>query len=132
MSFIDSLREPSNLKLIVLHNNDMHARFDQTGELSDVCRQNDAENNNCFGGFARVANVVRNFRKRAKAGEIPSVLYLNAGDVYTGTPLFAMHKENISAEFMNVLKPDAMVREFNRNSANFQFFFVEGARQSRI
>lgn len=110
ISAINSSHRPSNLKFIVLHNNDMHGRFEQTGRLSDVCRQSDAESNNCYGGFARIANVVRDYRRRAKAGEIPSVLYLNAGDTYTGTVWFALFKENISAEFMNVLKPDAMVK----------------------
>jgi 2',3'-cyclic-nucleotide 2'-phosphodiesterase (5'-nucleotidase family) len=110
ISFVNTSHRFSNFKLIVLHNNDMHGRFDQTGKLSDVCRKNDAENNSCFGGFARIAHVVREYRRRAKDGKIPSVLYLNAGDTYTGTIWFALYKENISAEFMNILQPDAMVR----------------------
>lgn len=41
---------------IILHNNDMHARFEQTNKYGSVCNQDDASMNKCFGGFARVAH----------------------------------------------------------------------------
>jgi 2',3'-cyclic-nucleotide 2'-phosphodiesterase (5'-nucleotidase family) len=69
-------------KLIILHNNDMHARFEQTNAASARCSDDDRDANRCYGGFARVAHVVRDYRRRAAAGEIPKVLYLNAGDTY--------------------------------------------------
>lgn len=103
----------ANFKLTILHNNDMHARFEQTGVLSDRCTKNDAENNRCFGGFARVARVVKEFRKKAADGEIPKVLYLNAGDTYTGTPWFSVYKDKIASDFLNLLKPDATVSLVN-------------------
>lgn len=96
-------------KLIILHNNDMHARFEQTNAVSSRCKEDDQENNRCYGGFARVAHEVREYRRRADAGEIPKVLYLNAGDTYTGTPWFALYKDNITATFLKLLKPDAIV-----------------------
>lgn len=46
-----------SLELILLHNNDMHARFEQTGIHSNECKPEDSLNNQCFGGFARVATV---------------------------------------------------------------------------
>lgn len=100
-----------SFKLTILHNNDMHARFEQTGVYSDKCSKDDAGNNKCFGGFARVAHEVRMYRARAEAGEIPSVLYLNAGDTYTGTPWFSIFKDEIAAAFLKILKPDAIVRK---------------------
>jgi 2',3'-cyclic-nucleotide 2'-phosphodiesterase (5'-nucleotidase family) len=99
-----------NFKMIILHNNDMHARFEQTGVLSNKCTKKDADNNKCYGGFARVAHEVRRFRKEAADGKIPPVLYLNAGDTYTGTPWFTLYKDKIAAEFLKILKPDATVR----------------------
>lgn len=99
-----------NLKLVILHNNDIHGRFDETGVNSDKCQRLDAENNRCFGGLARVAHVVSDHRKRAEAGEIPPVLFLNAGDTYTGTPWFAAYKDKIVSDFLNLLKPDVIVR----------------------
>lgn len=47
---------------------------------------------------------VREFRN----GSTP-VLYLNAGDTYTGTPWFNVYKDRIVSAFMNLLKPDAIV-----------------------
>lgn len=98
-----------NLKLVILHNNDIHGRFDETGVNSDKCQRIDAENNRCFGGLARVAYVVSDYRKRSAAGEIPPVLFLNAGDTYTGTPWFAAYKDKIVSDFLNLLKPDVIV-----------------------
>lgn len=98
-----------NLKLVILHNNDIHGRFDETGVNSDKCQKVDAENNQCFGGLARVAHVVRDFRRRSASGELPPVLFLNAGDTYTGTPWFSAYKDKIVSDFLNLLKPDVIV-----------------------
>lgn len=51
---------------------------------------------------------MRKFRKEAENGGTP-VLYLNAGDTYTGTPWFTVFKDNITAAFLNKLQPDAIV-----------------------
>ena len=102
-------KKDESFKLIILHNNDMHARFEQTGVLSNKCTKDDADKNKCYGGFARVAHEVRRFRKDAEDGKIPKVLYLNAGDTYTGTPWFTIFKDKITAEFLKILKPDATV-----------------------
>ncbi|XP_050069190.1 protein 5NUC-like [Anopheles maculipalpis] len=96
-----------DLELIILHNNDMHARFEQTGAYSNECQPSDVASNHCYGGFARVAHKVREYRASEAAGGLP-VLYLNAGDTYTGTPWFSIFKDNITAAFLNVLKPDAI------------------------
>ncbi|XP_055602281.1 protein 5NUC-like [Uranotaenia lowii] len=45
-----------NFQLIILHNNDMHARFEQTGAYGNDCQPADVANNRCYGGFARVAH----------------------------------------------------------------------------
>lgn len=39
--------------LNILHNNDMHSRFEQTSAYAG-CSEEDDTNNNCIGGFARV------------------------------------------------------------------------------
>jgi 2',3'-cyclic-nucleotide 2'-phosphodiesterase (5'-nucleotidase family) len=103
------LVDDGQLELIILHNNDMHARFEQTSINGNKCAQKDVEADKCYGGFARVAHEVREYRKRETEGGT-SVLYLNAGDTYTGTPWFQLYKENITSTFLNVLKPDAIVR----------------------
>lgn len=42
-------------ELIILHNNDMHARFEQTNVNGGTCTEEDANTDKCYGGFARVA-----------------------------------------------------------------------------
>ncbi|CAH2092771.1 unnamed protein product [Euphydryas editha] len=86
----------------------MHARFEQTSQLSGACTIADREAGKCYGGFPRVAHVVKEARKAAASGEGPPVLYLNAGDTYTGTAWFTIYKWKVAAEFLNALQPDAV------------------------
>ncbi|XP_055295862.1 protein 5NUC-like [Sitodiplosis mosellana] len=95
------------LDFIILHNNDMHSRFEQTDRSSGKCSAEDAAAKKCYGGFARVSHVVKKYREEAKNGG-PAVLYLNAGDTYVGTPWFSVFKHKVCADFMNILRPDAM------------------------
>ncbi|CAH1639079.1 unnamed protein product [Spodoptera littoralis] len=95
-------------ELLILHNNDMHARFEQTSQQGGTCTTADREAGKCYGGFPRVAHVVKEARKAAQSGEGPPVLYLNAGDTYTGTAWFTIYKWKIAAEFVNALQPDAV------------------------
>uniref|UniRef100_A0A1L8DPM1 5'-nucleotidase n=2 Tax=Nyssomyia neivai TaxID=330878 RepID=A0A1L8DPM1_9DIPT len=95
--------DDGNYEIIILHNNDMHARFDQTNAQSNTCRQQEELDSKCYGGFARVSTIVNKFRK-----ENDNVLFLNAGDTYTGTPWFTLYKDTISSEMMNILHPDAI------------------------
>uniref|UniRef100_A0A2A4K740 Protein 5NUC n=1 Tax=Heliothis virescens TaxID=7102 RepID=A0A2A4K740_HELVI len=95
-------------ELLILHNNDMHARFEQTSQRSGTCTVADREAGKCYGGFPRVAHVVKEARQAALNGQGPPVLYLNAGDTYTGTAWFTIYKWRIAAEFVNALQPDAV------------------------
>lgn len=98
-----SLTFGADLQLTILHNNDMHGRFEETSRNSGTCRN---ASSGCIGGFARTAHEIRRFRQAKK-----EVLYLNAGDTYVGTAWFSVHKWRICSQFLNLLKPDAMVRE---------------------
>lgn len=49
--------DDGNFELLILHNNDMHARFEQTSQLSGTCTPADREAGKCYGGFPRVAHV---------------------------------------------------------------------------
>ncbi|XP_034477247.1 protein 5NUC-like, partial [Drosophila innubila] len=69
--------------------------------------QQDANRDKCYGGFARVAHEVRRYREEAKKGGTP-VIYLNAGDTYSGTAWFTIFKDNITSAFLNKLQPDAI------------------------
>lgn len=49
--------EPKDIEFIILHNNDMHSRFEQTNARCGNCLMEDARQNKCYGGFARVAHM---------------------------------------------------------------------------
>jgi 2',3'-cyclic-nucleotide 2'-phosphodiesterase (5'-nucleotidase family) len=100
-----------HLNLVILHNNDMHGRFEETSRNSGTCKDKTGPRpgrDGCVGGFARTAHEIRRYRKLAAEGRGRPVLYLNAGDTYVGTSWFAVHKWRITAEFLNALRPDAM------------------------
>lgn len=98
----------SDTSFLILHNNDMHARFEQTSRNSGTCKSKRKEH--CVGGFARVAHVLRDARAAAENNVGPKVIYLNAGDTSTGTAWYAVHKWKIAVEFLNILMPDAVVK----------------------
>lgn len=125
MPLIDD--DNSMLDLILLHNNDMHARFEQTDQFSGNCKIEDEQGNKCYGGFARVSHVIKKYRQEAANGG-PAVLYLNAGDTYSGTPWFNTFKYQVVSEFMNILKPDAMVslQFYRSNDVKIHIFFSLG------
>ncbi|VVC93230.1 unnamed protein product [Leptidea sinapis] len=98
-SIVSSPGSDGTFELLILHNNDMHARFEQTSQLSGACTTADRDAGKCY---------VKEARKAAASGQGPPVLYLNAGDTYTGTAWFTIYKWKIAAEFLNALEPDAV------------------------
>ncbi|XP_044249208.1 protein 5NUC [Drosophila takahashii] len=92
------------LKITLLHTNDMHSWYDPISSKGGKCKAGDDEQGFCFGGFARVAAVVEAARK---AGT-DSVLYLNGGDSFQGTPWFSVYRGKMVAQMLNFLAPDAM------------------------
>lgn len=89
--------------LRIVHTNDMHSRFEQTSRLSSVCSEKEAAAGKCYGGFARIATLVR----QARNSSVPC-LFLNAGDTYQGSTWFSVYKWEIVARLLNILKPDAI------------------------
>ena len=85
-------------------------RFFETSQHSGLCSEADAAKGKCYGGFARIATLVR--RIRAEATDDKPVFFLNAGDTYQGTKMFSYYKWTIVARFLNILRPDAVVSIF--------------------
>lgn len=98
----------AEIKLTILHTNDMHARFEQTNVLSGKCSEADQKSYNCYGGFARLRQAIKMYTWDAeKRGR--NVLFLNAGDTFQGTPYYNLFKWTIAAEMTNMLGIHAMV-----------------------
>nr|ACE75396.1 5' nucleotidase, putative [Glyptapanteles indiensis] len=82
----------------------MHSRFAEIKATSSKCfPYESAVPGKCYGGFARIATLVR----KAKNSSTPT-LFLNAGDTYQGSVYYTVHKWKIVAKFLNLLKPDAI------------------------
>ncbi|XP_034654869.1 protein 5NUC [Drosophila subobscura] len=96
------LRQGCGIKFTLLHTNDMHSWFDPQSESGGKCLMAEDDEGHCFGGFGRVATAVSEARK---AG---SVIYLNGGDSFQGTPWYTIYKGTLVAQLLNLLSPDAM------------------------
>lgn len=110
VAFLLTATSSEDVSFLILHNNDMHARFEETSRNSGTCKVSKRKVKDCVGGFARVASVIKEARQAGENGVGPRAIYLNAGDTYVGTAWFAVHKWKIAVDFLNLLHPDAMVR----------------------
>ena len=96
-----SLGQTDLFQLSVIHLNDFHARFEETGPRSGICHKgNETE---CIGGIARVMTVVKELMR-----DRPNAIFLNAGDNFQGSFWYNVHRWNATATFMNLLPHDAM------------------------
>ncbi|WP_295806279.1 5'-nucleotidase C-terminal domain-containing protein [uncultured Nitratireductor sp.] len=92
--------------LNILHMNDWHSRIEPINKYDSTCSPEDDEAGECFGGAARLVTAVAESRD-ALEGE--NVLLLNAGDNFQGSLFYTTYKGAAEAEFLNLMKTDAMV-----------------------
>lgn len=93
--------------LHVIHINDFHSRMEQINAFDSTCSAEDAAENKCFGGVARVATKIRELRDGLKA-EGQNVIVLDAGDQFQGSLFYTTYKGAAEAEFMEKIGFDAM------------------------
>jgi 5'-nucleotidase / UDP-sugar diphosphatase len=93
--------------LHVVHINDLHSRIEQINAFDSTCSAEDAAENKCFGGVARVATKIRELRDGIKA-EGGNVIVLDAGDQFQGSLFYTTYKGEAEAEFMMKIGFDAM------------------------
>ncbi len=93
--------------LHVLHINDFHSRIEAVGGTDSTCSAEDAAENKCFGGIARLSAKINELRDSlTAAGE--NVILVDAGDQFQGSLMFTTYKGAVEAEFLEQLRPDAM------------------------
>ncbi len=125
----------TGFSLGILHINDMHSRVDQISRFNSNCSPSDAEDNNCFGGSARLATAIREYRAAHEA-DGRAVLTLDAGDQSQGTLYYTTYGGRAEVQMMNAIGFDAMGignHEFNRGAESLarmieeaEFPFVAG------
>ncbi|XP_064489181.1 protein 5NUC-like [Ornithodoros turicata] len=93
----------AEITLTVLHNNDVHGRFEEVMPGGSRCTQKAAAEGLCVGGIARQKTVVN----RAKSIN-SRTLFLNAGDYYQGSLWYYLLGADIVVRAVNYLKHDAM------------------------
>lgn len=106
----------TGFKLAVLHLNDMHSRIDHINRNNTNCSPSDAEENNCFGGAARLATAIRQHRDAHQA-DGRAVVTLDAGDQSQGTLYYTTYGGRAEVQMLNAIGIDAMTlgnHEFNR------------------
>lgn len=93
--------------LHVIHINDLHSRIEAVNAFDSTCSAEDAAENKCFGGVARVATKINELRDKISA-EGGNVIVLDAGDQFQGSLFYTTYKGAAEAEFMEAIGFDAM------------------------
>jgi 5'-nucleotidase / UDP-sugar diphosphatase len=93
--------------LHVIHINDLHSRMEAVNAFDSTCSAEDAAENKCFGGVARVATKIKELRDKVTA-EGGNVIVLDAGDQFQGSLFYTTYKGAAEAEFMEKIGFDAM------------------------
>jgi 5'-nucleotidase / UDP-sugar diphosphatase len=91
--------------LHIIHINDLHSRIEPVNKFDSTCDEETKAKNECFGGVARVVTKINELRAEL-AGQ--NVLVLDAGDQYQGSLMYTTYKGDVEAEFMELIKFDAM------------------------
>ncbi len=93
--------------LHILHINDLHSRIEAINGFDSTCSAEDAAENKCFGGMARVKTAINALRDQIRA-DGGNVIVLDAGDQFQGSLYYSTYKSGLIAELMNDIGFDAM------------------------
>lgn len=98
------IEQNPNTTFTILHFNDVHSRVEPDGEFHGTCHDWALNAGKCAGGLARLKTFLR-----WEASKNQSMLVLNAGDDFIGTPWDHHTRGNAMAHFMNQLGVTAYV-----------------------
>lgn len=97
----------ADFTLHVIHINDFHSRIEAINAFDSTCSAEDAAEDKCFGGVARVATKINELREAIRA-EGGNVIVLDAGDQFQGSLFYTTYKGAAEAEFMERIGFDVM------------------------
>ncbi len=110
--------------LHILHTNDLHSRIEPINEFDSTCSAEEAAENKCFGGMARMKTAINTLRDQIRS-EGGNVIVLDAGDQFQGSLYYSTYKGALVAELMNDIGFDAMAvgnHEFDDGPAELAAF----------
>ncbi len=90
---------PREVHLTFIHTNDLHAHLLPSNSSGQDCERG----SDCLGGLARLQGFLDAERQKDS-----DVLYFDAGDRFSGTFFYTLHKENDLIPLFNLLKPDVL------------------------
>ncbi|MEN3793795.1 bifunctional metallophosphatase/5'-nucleotidase [Fulvimarina sp. MAC3] len=90
--------------LTILHTNDVHSHIQPINKYDAACGEEDAAENACFGGAARMLTAINTAKDRAT-----NPILVDGGDQFQGTLFYNQYKGKATAEMMNALGYEAMV-----------------------
>jgi 5'-nucleotidase len=93
----------ADYSLTILHTNDFHARFEPISKYDSGCSAEDNTAGECFGGWARLVNAVKDARARTN-----NAILVDGGDQFQGSLFYTYYKGKVAAEMMNGLNYDGM------------------------
>lgn len=97
-----------DFELLLLHTNDMHARFEPTDVDSRPLTVSTNSTKLQYGGFARIKSAVNEAKARAASEGVPS-LFLDCGDSFLGSPLYTVYRYKMVADIIKLMDIQAMV-----------------------
>lgn len=89
--------------LTILHTNDFHSRVEPINKYDSTCSAEDAAENKCFGGSARLITAIRE-----QQAQTNNWILVDGGDQFQGSLFYTYYKGKVAAELMNALGYDAM------------------------
>lgn len=95
--------ENTLFNMTILHTNDIHSRILESTKRGVQCDDDDRNKSKCFGGVARIKNVVRMLKNTTQ-----NPLFLNAGDFFQGTLWYSILKYNIVSAVMANMSYDTV------------------------
>ena len=95
-------------RLQIVHNSDVHARFEQTDANYGLCTEEEQRAEKCFGGFPRTRTAIEMAKAEAASEHIPTIV-LNAGDFFVGTAYYDLKKWALTAPMVEALRYDVIV-----------------------
>jgi 5'-nucleotidase len=112
----------ADYELNIPHINDFHSRIESINKYDSTCSAEDEGKGACFGGAARLLTAI-NQTRAGLAGK--NTLLLNAGDNFQGSLFYTTYKGAAEAEFLNMMKFDAMTvgnHEFDDSEDGLKVF----------
>ncbi len=110
-----------DIRLAFLHTSDIHARI-LPYRMEVILTDEElglAQENEPFGGIARIAHIIR--RERARG---PRVLFVDTGDYFQGAPSFNAFMGEAETRAMSELRPDVVAvgnHEFDTGLSNYAY-----------